>query len=482
MLRWKCNKCNITWIYPVSKCSHCRGPIKKDRTSKMKVIGITKVNIPSTMHPIVPYNVLLLEDEHGNRMPKKTMKDYNIGDKYKEEKARSKNAVSIERVKYDIYEAIEQVLDLISFNVDKKLKVLIKPSIIFPAYPYQAVNTNPKIVDAIINYLLNKNIKPENITVAEQSAYGVDTIAAAKKSGILKVCQQNKVEFIDLAKSEFEEKSIEDYKFNVSKQVLNKDLIINIPVLKTHTQLGISGALENMSRIVDTETQKEMHKNNVDEQLIYLNKLINYITIGDATIGLQGNGPLLIGEPAFLNMVLASRDPVAIDRIFCEIGLFKVPNYIKLADNLGVGKSHLDDIEIVGNEIDTIKYPLIPSNNNPSPHSNVLVVDGKAWIGEYIAMYNVLARLANIKTKGISLVIGKLLEIDDVKDIDNMVAFGNNAIEHLKELGIKPILELRGDPPDLVESFTLLKKLFEGNGKIINKNKSKLAGKVASVR
>src|SRR3989338_10662970 len=100
MLRWKCRKCNLTWIYPVKKCVHCNGDIAKDVTSKMKVIGITKVAIPSTMHPIVPYNVLLLEDENGNRLPRKTMKDHSIGDYYIEEKAQSDGAVSIVKIKY----------------------------------------------------------------------------------------------------------------------------------------------------------------------------------------------------------------------------------------------------------------------------------------------------------------------------------------------------------------------------------------------
>ena len=116
----------------------------------MKVIGVTKVSIPSPMHPIVPYNVLLLEDEHGNRMPRKTIKDYSIGDKFIEEKAKTENAVSIVRVKYDVYDAIENALELINFNVEKNSKVLVKPSIVFPAYPYQGINTNPKTVDAII--------------------------------------------------------------------------------------------------------------------------------------------------------------------------------------------------------------------------------------------------------------------------------------------------------------------------------------------
>src|SRR3989338_4099999 len=114
IIRWVCEKDNKKWMYPIQKCIYCKGPIKKQISRKAKVIGITKVNIPSPMHPAVPYNVILLEDEHGNRMPKKTMREYNIGDSYVEPKASSEDAVSVVRVKYDIYEAVKHAIGLVN--------------------------------------------------------------------------------------------------------------------------------------------------------------------------------------------------------------------------------------------------------------------------------------------------------------------------------------------------------------------------------
>ena len=75
ILRWVCKKCNKKWIFPVTKCVYCKGEILIEKSTKLKVIGFTKVYVPSPMHPIVPYNILILEDEHGNKIPKKTKKD-----------------------------------------------------------------------------------------------------------------------------------------------------------------------------------------------------------------------------------------------------------------------------------------------------------------------------------------------------------------------------------------------------------------------
>jgi hypothetical protein len=47
IVRWVCEKDNRKWIYPIKKCLYCGEPVKKQVGRKTKVIGLTKVNIPS---------------------------------------------------------------------------------------------------------------------------------------------------------------------------------------------------------------------------------------------------------------------------------------------------------------------------------------------------------------------------------------------------------------------------------------------------
>lgn len=54
--------------------------------SKYKIIGITKINIPSINHKEVPYYILLLEDENYKFHIKKSFKEYSIGEDYYEQK------------------------------------------------------------------------------------------------------------------------------------------------------------------------------------------------------------------------------------------------------------------------------------------------------------------------------------------------------------------------------------------------------------
>ena len=134
--------------------------------------------------------------------------------------------------------------------------------------------------------------------------------------------------------------------------------------MKTHLLLGVSGALENMTRVISAENYKELEKNPAKalEAIAHLHKVLpKYLTIGDASIGMQGNGPLIYGEPAFLNMILASHDPVALDTVFKEIGLLRKVPLLEVAEKLGIGSAELNDITNVGDELDACRRELKPA-------------------------------------------------------------------------------------------------------------------------
>jgi uncharacterized protein (DUF362 family) len=238
-------------------------------------------------------------------------------------------------------------------------KILVKPSITAPAYPYQAINTNPEFLDALFNILADYGIKKENIIVAEQALIGSDAVDAASKSGILEVCKKHGINFLDISKGPFEEIDADGFKFKVYREALRRK-VINAPIMKTNFQLGLSGALENMSRLTDEKTQREMYYNNIDATLPKLAKYLEVFTIADATNGMQAQGPLASGEPAFLNLIYASENPAALDAVFCEATIIDIPNYV--SNSLTTSAK---SIEIVGNELGALKYPIKNQRKNP---------------------------------------------------------------------------------------------------------------------
>ena len=83
-------------------------------------------------------------------------------------------------------------------EISESDRVLIKPSVVSAAYPYQTVNTNPEFLDALIKILIEKGIKKENILVAEQALIGFDVMDTASKAGILEVCRKNEIVFAEI--------------------------------------------------------------------------------------------------------------------------------------------------------------------------------------------------------------------------------------------------------------------------------------------
>ena len=480
IVRWICEKDNKKWIYPVEKCAYCKGPIKKQIGSKIKVVGITKVMIPSPMHPIIPYNIILLQDEFGNRLPKKTMKDFKIGDAYIEEKAKTGNAVSTIKIKYDAYEAIKHSLDLINFKVNKEDKILIKPSAVTAAYSYQAVNTNPEIVAAVIKHLLELGVPNANILVAEQALIGSDSMDAAAKSGILEICKKNDITFADISKGPFSDVEQDGFKFKVFSEALSRH-VINVPVMKTNFQLIISGALENLTRFLSPESQRELYQKDFDKGVSALSKVVKKITnIGDCSNGMQAQGPLSAGEPAFMNLILASSNAVVIDKAFCDIFMLDTPTYVFAStDGLDLSKT-----EYLGSELDALRYPILHAVPNETPHPDIKVKDAKGCPACVNMMYNITSRLVGLRGDQINIIIGNHFDETDLK-MPRVVAMGDCAIKKLEEMKNEETARI-DEKTDPIEQLLFMKKLLttKGTPKITNVDKvkskmKKLLSKVA---
>tara|TARA_Y100000310_G_scaffold68197_1_gene63503 strand:+ start:14500 stop:15987 length:1488 start_codon:yes stop_codon:yes gene_type:complete len=487
--RWICEGCNLKWIYPVEKCLHCRGEIKKQIGNEIKVIGITKVSIPSPMHPDIPYYVLLLQDENGNRIPKKSMKEYNIGDLYKEEKSDDVNAVSIIKTKYDIKQDVKKSLELIKansmFNSDSK--IFIKPSVTVPAYSYQGANTNSEVVDGLIKTLLEWGVKNENISLGEQSFNSDDFESVMHRSGISKVCDKYQIKVIDISKAEYSEIVVDDtrtksganevgFKFEVLKQTLDH-IIINVPVFKTNQQIGFSGGIENLIRLGSKKTQEVIFANNFNKMLAKFVLAVNnnakgILNIGDGSIGMHGQGPTTLGEPAFLNLIMASRNALALDSAFCKVSDIKEIKYINELKNI----SELGDIITVGDDVDSINITLKKPETNKTAHPDIGLIDGNGCYNCFYSVINLTSKLAGCRGEKIRIAIGTNIP-QVVLEGDRVVVFGDCAINKLKQDGVK-VENVISDKLSFVEQMSLMKSLLTKKGKAvltpIDKVKSKI--------
>jgi len=374
---YQCPKCKNIWQYPIEKCPDCFLGLEKLLAKTAKVIGISKVNIPTLLHPKVPYFVLVFEDEKGNKWVHKSFQEYKIGEEFILEVSQDKNTVAVWRIKYDILEAVEKVIELLGgamrtssssspslpsearcLKINSQTKILILPTLISPKHPYLAINTNPKFLESLINYLSNVGVDKKNIKVAAQSFDEVPIEASAQKSQLLDVCLQNQIVPFDLAKGNFVKKTQDGFNLEISEEVFNSNLIINLPILKIDSKLGVRGASENILKFLKKENylglkylySEEEIIENLQEVLLVRRSLgeggPNYLTIADG-----GTIQKAAGFTAFLGVILASFNPFNLDRVFAEITMVNnLPECLK--------KIKIENIPIVGRKVEEVQCNL----------------------------------------------------------------------------------------------------------------------------
>lgn len=349
MIFYQCPQCKKRWQYPIEKCPDCFSNLEKMSPARVKVVGASEVTIPTVLHPKIPYFVVVLEDEKGNRWVQKSSKEYKIGEELKVPKGKDKSSVATLKVKYDIASDFREIVGLVGgIEIDRTTKILVLPTLIAPKHPYLATNTSPTILNCLLQYFIAEGVRPQNIKVVAQSFDEIPIEASAQKAQLLEVCLKHKITPLDLAKKEFLKKGDDNFVLEVSKEVFDTNLIVNLPALRLGSKLKFKGALENTLKLLKKESYLSLKYLHDEVQIIKkLQEILpEYLTIADATVVQKSTA-----YTSFAGLMLASFNPFYLDRVFTEIAMIKnLPDYL---DEIDIQK-----IPVIGRAIDELKYDI----------------------------------------------------------------------------------------------------------------------------
>ncbi len=249
---------------------------------------------------------------------------------------------------------VRQACDAAGFPDASGKTVLLKPNILKGASPDQAVTTHPAILRAAIRYAKSKGAA--RVLVGESPAFQVGT-AAFKKSGLLETAAEEGaewVDFLDAVQVENPEGKVVR-NFTVARVATTADILVSLCKLKTHQRMYFTGAMKNLFGTVPGLQKSQFHlrfpdRERFGQMLTDLNLAVRrHFSIMDAIVGMEGPGPGS-GYPRSLGLVLASRDPLALDMTACRtIGLD--PHLVaNLKDALGRGHwiGSEAEIEVLG--------------------------------------------------------------------------------------------------------------------------------------
>jgi uncharacterized protein (DUF362 family) len=133
------------------------------------------------------------------------------------------------------------------------------------------------------------------------------------------------------------------------KTLLEADVFITLPVLKTHALTYFTGALKNQWGCLP-QYNRILHHKNLDEALVYLQRRLRpALTLMDGIVGMEGRGPVN-GKPRRLDLILASRDAVALDATAMRlVGLdTSLCRHLTLAGKEGLGVTDENRITVDG--------------------------------------------------------------------------------------------------------------------------------------
>ncbi len=228
--------------------------------------------------------------------------------------------------------------------------VIIKPNICnsYNSYEY-ASTTNPWVVAALVRLCLGAGAKKVQVM---DSPFGGTAANAYVSSGIAEQVGLAGGEMIDMPGFKFKEVAVKDpVKLKscfIYEDVFKADLVINVPIAKTHSLAKLTLGMKNMMGLIQN---REYFHSWMGERLTDLNRTIHpALTVVDAIRILTANGPTggNLDDVKQLDTIIVSTDVVAADSY--ATGLFGLlpedVGSIVEATKVGFGVSDLNNLRI----------------------------------------------------------------------------------------------------------------------------------------
>jgi uncharacterized protein (DUF362 family) len=237
--------------------------------------------------------------------------------------------------------------------------VVIKPNLVVPMSAETGVTTDPEVVRALVDLSLGGEAR--KVLVIEGGPNGAPFAACGYD--FLNTYAGEQVELLDLnGHPEIAVRVPEGYAYGylyLPECVLGDDVfLVSAAKMKTHTHTMATLSMKNLVglcssvryRTPDSEYRFGLHERGIHQAVLDLNlaRPIDFAVV-DSVWAMEGNGPVQ-GDPLRMDMVVAGRNALAVDRVCLEAMNIPQRNVLHLnyASRRGVGPADTGLIEIAG--------------------------------------------------------------------------------------------------------------------------------------
>jgi uncharacterized protein (DUF362 family)/Pyruvate/2-oxoacid:ferredoxin oxidoreductase delta subunit len=245
-------------------------------------------------------------------------------------------------------------------------KVLLKVNLLAAKPPERAITSHPEIIRAVAQAVRQAGGEP---SIGDSPAGAVKGVKRYwKETGIGPLAEEMSIPVVNFETSGVVRKVVGKRSYYLAKPVLECDVLINLPKMKTHGLLMLTGAVKNMYGAIPGLRKAELHRDNprpndfASVVVDIYSKAKPKLTIMDGILGMDGNGPAS-GNLRWMKMLLASGDGIALDATFSRLVGIKPRDVFttRIASERGLGQ--VDEIEVVGEKLEdlTVKGFKVPS-------------------------------------------------------------------------------------------------------------------------
>jgi uncharacterized protein (DUF362 family) len=198
-------------------------------------------------------------------------------------------------------------------------RVLLKPNMV-EYEPGTAINTNPLVVAGAASALLSAGAR--EVVVGEGPGHRRDIEYLLLSTGLFDQLRDHKLRFVDLNHDDVREVPLRSRYTQLDSlalpvELLQADLVVSMPKLKTHHWAGITCGMKNLFGTVPGAVygwpKNLLHMRGIGASILDLNATIApALTIVDAVVAMEGDGPIM-GTARPLGFVAMGTDVVAVD-------------------------------------------------------------------------------------------------------------------------------------------------------------------------
>ncbi len=256
------------------------------------------------------------------------------------------------------YDNARKALSNIDLSPSKGKRVLLKPNVGRNVKPETGITTHPQVIAAAIDAFKEAGAE---VAVGESPIAGVTMLEAFENSGVTAVAEERDCPLIDMDVRPFVTARIPDgvaiRSLKVCREIAEHDIIVSIPVMKTHMHTAVTLSVKNMKGCLWRRSKVDFHmlsplaecqEKPLDIAIADMSSILRpHLSIIDGTIGMEGLGPSA-GEPKPLGVVVAGVDAYAADSLACGImgmSASDVP-HLRVGSQRGYGVIDLGSIEV----------------------------------------------------------------------------------------------------------------------------------------